>query len=168
MSREVVTDTVVAAVDQLVVSNHEGRDSQPAGDERRRPGTPLPRPKRKPRRPKSDRGLPPDEELAKGDARGELGQPAAQRRFLLGSRGDDRLPDLGLFASDSKSSASELRCSLTLVSVCATSQAFFRKSGSSGPPAMSLSAAASARSLGSATSVLIRPGLDFDINLTPR
>jgi hypothetical protein len=65
MTREVVTDAVVAAVDQFEVHNLEGRDSQNAGDEQRRPGTPLPRPNRKPCRPKSDRGLPPDEQLAK-------------------------------------------------------------------------------------------------------
>src|SRR5262245_25912722 len=65
MTREVVTDAVVAAVDQFEVHKLEGRDSQHAGDEQRRPGTPLPRPNRKPRRPKSDRGLPPDEQLAK-------------------------------------------------------------------------------------------------------
>jgi hypothetical protein len=65
MSREVVMDAVAAAADQIVACNHQTLETQPARDERRRPGTALPRPKRKPRRPKSDRGLPPDEELAK-------------------------------------------------------------------------------------------------------
>src|SRR5688572_16970603 len=65
MSLEFDKGAVVPTVVQTAVSNQEGRDCPPARDERPRPGTPLPRPKRKPRRPKSDRGLPPDEELAK-------------------------------------------------------------------------------------------------------
>jgi hypothetical protein len=65
-SRKVVMDAASAAGKSNVTCNQEVDQSASAGGEQKPLfATPLPRPKRRPRRAKADRGLPPDEELGK-------------------------------------------------------------------------------------------------------